>query len=737
MKRSKKQLKPERTEPKVAERKSVMGIQSAHIKSTLVSPGEENWRKAFIILFSVVCILMAWLSFYTGINGDEDVQVPYAERLIDFYTTFGKDTSAFQSTKGDVIRYYGGGYEIIAALTTRTLGLEEEDVLYHDIRHLLVAVFGMLGIFFVGRTARYMGGWRAGFFAVLMMLFSLRFVGEALWNNKDIPFAVGYIIATCFTVRLLQQLPELKWKTLAGLALGIALATSVRAGGILSIAYLGLFLLLHLQFYGGGFQALARKSVFIRYLKAGLIPAAGGMLVAILLWPYALLNPIKHISEALSTFQHFPVSIRELFDGKLILSSEVPYTYLFTWIGITTPLYFLTGLALLIPLFIPLIKRYNWLLILFLAFAFIFPVLYVMQQESSLHQGWRHFYFVYGPGLLVSLFVWDTLYLKFERIRVMAIVIPVTLGLMLAEPAYQFARNATMPHMYFNPLVGGPQGAYAKYEFDYQGVTTAHAIRWMMREGILHKNMTEPVTITTNFYYNVKMVIPRDIREHVNVTYSRYRQRYHTAWDYGVFVNRYMEGSYLENTWPNSKSIHNVEYHGVPVSTIYHNTTTRANDAWEAMNSAQIPLADSLLQAELAAHPDDALLWEMLVNVAYQRGDMDRAITALNTCLEAEPLNMVCLNYGAFIYSQRGDLGMMEHYARRGLQAYEMNPMAHYQLGIVEMERGNYQQALQHAEMAIALNPNERDSYVLAAEIFERMGMPDRARQVRAMIQNR
>ena len=153
--------------------------QFAGINQRLTSSNEETWRRAFLLLFAFLAISMSILSFQTGINGDEDVQVPYAERLIDLYTSLGKDTSAFQSTKGEMIRYYGGGYEIIAALTTRSLGLTDQQPFYHKIRHFIVALFGIAGIFFIGRTAHLLGGYRLAFFAALFMFFSLRFTGEA------------------------------------------------------------------------------------------------------------------------------------------------------------------------------------------------------------------------------------------------------------------------------------------------------------------------------------------------------------------------------------------------------------------------------------------------------------------------------------------------------------------------------------------------------------------------------
>ncbi len=730
----KKQI-PNRVEP--TQKKSFIDkYQFAGINQRLTSSNEETWRKAFLLLFAFVAVSMSILSFETGINGDEDVQVPYAERLIDFYTSFGKDTSAFQSTKGDMIRYYGGGYEIIAALTTRSFGLTDQQPFYHKIRHFIVALFGIAGIFFIGRTAHLLGGYRLAFFAALFMFFSLRFTGEALWNNKDIPFATGYITATYFMILLLQELPKISWKTMAGLAIGIGIATSIRAAGILLIAYLGLFLFLHLLFYAGGIKAIFKKKVFLRYFKAGIFPSLFGFLLAILLWPYALLHPFKHIPEALSTFSQFPVTIRELFDGRQVLSSDIPWNYLITWIGITTPLYFLLGILLFLPLVTFIFKKYNPLLVSLIAFAFIFPIIYVMQRESPLYQGWRHFYFVYGAGIMVAVIVWDVVYRKIEHIKAAKFAIIGVLALFMLDPAVQFARNLTMPHMYFNPLIGGPAGAYAKYEFDYQGITTRHAFDWLKSQGIIHDNMTDTIVITSNFQYAVDRYVPTHLKDNVQVIFNRYGKRYESNWDYGIFVNRYMEGSYLERAWPGSKSVHDVKFNGVPVTTIYHNTSDRPFRAAKATNEGNLAEAVRLLEMEVQQYPNDALLAQMLMKAQHMIGNNPQALALMEKCLKMEPLNLSCLNFGAFYYNQIGDFEKGEYYAREGLRSFNKNPMAYYQLALVELNRKNLNQASQYAELAMQLNPGDRNVYLLIAEIFDRKGMPDRANQFREAAQN-
>ena len=84
-------------------------------------------------------------------------------------------------------------------------------------------------------------------------------------NPKDIPFAMGNIMAIYFLYRSYLTWPDIKWKDIAGLAAGIGIAIATRAGGLLLFAYMGLFSLvfLYLCFF---FDFVKRSCFYVFYV---------------------------------------------------------------------------------------------------------------------------------------------------------------------------------------------------------------------------------------------------------------------------------------------------------------------------------------------------------------------------------------------------------------------------------------------------------------------------------------
>jgi hypothetical protein len=115
-------------------------------------PKDDFYRKIFLGLSGFVLLVMIILSFSAGINADDSYQVKYSENVVNFYTTFGEDRSALENVRiGNSeapMQNYGGFYELMAGGVNRILGYEEREPGYHNVRQMLIALFGFVAMFF-------------------------------------------------------------------------------------------------------------------------------------------------------------------------------------------------------------------------------------------------------------------------------------------------------------------------------------------------------------------------------------------------------------------------------------------------------------------------------------------------------------------------------------------------------------------------------------------------------------
>jgi hypothetical protein len=121
----------------------------------------------------------------------------------------------------------------------------------------------------------------------------------------------------------------------------------IRIGGLLLIPYTFMFYGLGMMgIYG--FSGLLDFSKFKEQVwpsfKLVLLAAVLGYFSSLLFWPYGLVAPFSHPLEALNVAQKFPATIKILFEGNHIMSTEVPWYYIPKWLLISTPLFGLVGL---------------------------------------------------------------------------------------------------------------------------------------------------------------------------------------------------------------------------------------------------------------------------------------------------------------------------------------------------------------------------------------------------------
>ena len=405
-------------------------------------------------------LVIALLTFRDyAISNDEEVQHRYGELILSYYTSGLIDRSVFTYKN---LYLYGGLFDIVAVLLARMVPID-----VFVIRHVLCAMIGVGGIAAVWATARLIAGPRAGLLALLALAVCGPWFGSMFNHTKDIPFAAAVMGAIYFLLRAARNLPRPRLLDLLffGLLLGAALGQ--RALALILLFYVPVAIALHLP------QPVTPATA-ARFLARSLllfVPAfALGYLIMIAAWPWAalsLFNPIR----GLFAFAHFQYPIKTLLLGETFLMSEVPRWYVPIYLAIKLPPVMLFGAALGLVTAAGIVRRHAALRsreAAFIAFAALFPVACHVISHGPAFSGVRHFLFVLPPFAVLAGIGFDGALAWLEaRRRALATAAYVGLAAWLAWPASVMVRLHPYEYLYFNSLVGGLQGAAARYDTDY------------------------------------------------------------------------------------------------------------------------------------------------------------------------------------------------------------------------------------------------------------------------------
>ena len=275
---------------------------------------------------------MLWLSPDFGVTFDEWNRQTHGEKIWSFYA--GEvPASEFAGTAS---RLYGGFFDVLAVGLQRVLPLDP-----FVVRHGLNATFGWLGVVFCGAWATRIAGRGVGLLAMAFLVLLPRYFGHAMNNPKDIPFAALATAALFVIAGIPARYPFLTWPRVAGLALTIGLALSVRPGGLLLLGYAGCALAVQvLRSRDFDWRRLAGTAA--RFALVALL----AMTVPLPFWPWLQTRPYLGLIEALADVSNFEWNGSVLLDGRDVRATMLPWTYVPTWLLYTTPLVGLVGLAL-------------------------------------------------------------------------------------------------------------------------------------------------------------------------------------------------------------------------------------------------------------------------------------------------------------------------------------------------------------------------------------------------------
>ena len=558
------------------------------------------YRLGFTLLATLLFFMMPMLSFDYGITGDEEVQKIYGEKLLAYYETDGQDKSALEYQN---LYYYGGLFDYSCAWINKHIG----GIDVYDMRHLLNAFVGFLLMLFTGLVAKELSGsWRTAFFALLFIVLSPRIFGHSMNNPKDIPFAAAYVFTLLYIIRFIRQLPHPSSKTVLMLIIGIAASINVRVGGILLIAYLGLFIAMTYLIKKDLRSQIFNLKETGKVAVIGIFVALAGYLGGLLYWPYGAQKPFTNPFESLREMSNFSTSIRMLFDGEHLWSDELPWYYIPKWISISAPIFMLLGLVLFLGFFFRKMNVNERLSLMFVAFTGIFPVAYAIFKGSLLYDGMRHFLFVVPVLAVLAAWGWHHIVKMKSPVNYVG---SVALIILLALPAFWMFKNHPYQYIYFNELSGGPNNAYAKYETDYWMTSVKKMSAWLVANDDRIKN-GEEIRVFTNCHKPVKHYM-KNMAPNVFVGYARFNDRHKFDTDYYMYISRFVDRELMQNgVWPAPEVIYEEKVDNCTVGVLSKRIGIKDHEAAKAEKEKNFQEAASLYEQASVENPknEQALL---------------------------------------------------------------------------------------------------------------------------------
>jgi len=430
------------------------------------SAATYRWLIRFFWLALIIWVALTFRQH--GISNDEYVQHTYGQMLLDWYQSGFKDQDAFHYRN---LYLYGGLFDIIAAALDPYI-----PIMIWDIRHLLSALFGLLGFYGASRFAQLLGGERLALLAMTLLFLTVSWSGTMFTHTKDVPFATCMLWALYATALVVRDMENVSGKAIVLLGFAVGGALGLRVGGAFAVIYLVLLVVARVLLD----YKDQRTPIWSRLLRmvVVLLPAAVLAFVFMAMcWPWSVIEP-DNLLEAAKSFSHFDFNMQTIANGVVYNISEVPRSYLFQYLAVKLPEAALLGIFSLPLLWLVrrpalrLADQSTRMVMYTLLMGILFPLVFVMDDRPALYNGVRHFTFllpllaIFSAWAIVA--VWQALATSQLQARVayQAVWGGVIAGLMLVTLVdivqlhpYQYAR--------LNRLAGDQTQAQFKWEGDY------------------------------------------------------------------------------------------------------------------------------------------------------------------------------------------------------------------------------------------------------------------------------
>ena len=389
-------------------------------------------------------------------------------------------TSSYSQLPVDIHNKYGIIFDVPAALLEILLKLEEP-IKQYQIRHLMLFIYFFVGlIFFYKLLLNRFTNIYISLLGVIFFFLIPRIFGDSFQNYKDTVF-ITFLIISIYYYFISQD--NFNYKNIALFALFSSLATSTRIFGILLPLSFILFYFL---------EILCNKKDIKKYKKV-IFYLILYFLFLYIQMPVLWENTIQKINEFFTELSTYGSEL-VYFNGDFYSTTDLPYSYLFIWIVITTPVLqlalFFIGLGINFKnLYINLIKIdktkksvsydfWNNLLekkdfYIFINFIIIF--LAISFLGFKLYNSWRLLYFLNFFIIYIAVFAINEIYKKIKNNFKIFNFLGIVLLLLIFFNIYRLNLYHPYQSFYFNELL--TKNFKQKFEIDYTGLSGIEFLR--------------------------------------------------------------------------------------------------------------------------------------------------------------------------------------------------------------------------------------------------------------------
>ncbi|MFY8020406.1 MAG: tetratricopeptide repeat protein [Bacteroidia bacterium] len=696
------------------------------IKSEGVSFSNGNhaiYRIIYIILFALAFFFMPMLSQDFGSTWDEKAHNDYSQLAYRYLTTFGADTAALAEPANSAeyirqaYRFYGEQINTVSAFAYNWLGTG-----VFETRHFINSLYGFLGLVFVSLIAFELASWRAAVLALLFMFFNPGWFGNSMNNPTDIPFALGFAFSGLFLIKVLRKMPFPKFSHELWLGLGIGMGIASRVGALLIIAYFGLFLAVLWLSKLRSKKENAMKLI-LPYAKIFLVVSIVAYIVGILVWPYALNNPITHPYQAYAKASEnaFYTNNVELFEGKrMYMLTAAPWYYVVKFLGIGNPLYLILGFIGSI-LTLPFIRKEKsapfWLMLIFMS---LFPIAYAELSNLNYYNGWRHYLFILSSAVPLAAVFYDYL---LSRNKFIAIGATVVLGALFVKPTMWFVQNHPNQYVYFNELTGGLKGAFGTYETDYYSNSCREAAEW-----IANQHPKDSLVIGINNEITTAAYWAHQINPRLNFVWTRESEEQKQNWDYLIMTSRtFSQHELLNGSFPPKGTVYTVMADGVPLAAVVKRENNFMPLGYIALEKNNLDSAIWYFENAVRYADKDEETWRMLGFSLINKGRLDSAEQMLKKAIEIYPENFSAWSNLGIVHFNRRDFAKANEAFAKSTQYKENVTESWYYSGLAYMNLGDYNSAIKQFEMGVKHSGSIPELYYYLAKCYEYVGSLEKA----------
>jgi len=596
---------------------------------------KQNYKLWFWVSLAVCSMLTMYWASKAGVHGDAPLDYEYGVQCANYYLSGGKDTSCLSFTWKNVEnrvtqKYYGGGFETTFALLQLWFNWDD----YYQVRLYYLSLWCIVLLLFISLIAKEFTGWKGAMLALWLTFLSPFILGQFFWNTKDIPHALGFAITIFFLLRFYKMLPKISFKVLLGIALGIVIALSVRLGGLLLIAYVGLFSLL------ACFMLPQARSLFVnkqygqvlKIIVSLIATVITGALLGLLFYPNFFVEGFNHILSGINVATNFPQKIPFIFEGVMTDSLKKPPYYLLKMFYIQTPMVVLIMLHLAILVILWKWKKTGALNMVILLFTLLFPFIYMIKIGAPAYNSWRHILFA---GVTISpiitimykelLATWRSSLIKWvSLIIILASLVDLAIWNVRAAP-YQLG--------FYNCTVGGTKGAYKKYDFDQWHIAVGEGTKWILNTVNPDDYSPEhPLVIAMNCQVVSKVYhIPEKWRGKLQLENIAFRNYSGKTCDYTVLTPFFASPQVLSYFYPPK----GVVYKRVVDDVVAMCVIDRRNDTdyrgIKALQNNELEDGLKLLEEAYDYNPKNYSMFYWLGYGYYRTGNFEKAIEFLNS----------------------------------------------------------------------------------------------------------